>query len=43
VTYLAAAYSIVWLLMLGYTVFLHRHQDKLEKRLAVLEETKIEK
>ena len=37
-TFLVVAYSIVWLLIMGSTVFLHRHQNKLEKRLAVLEE-----
>jgi CcmD family protein len=31
-------YMIIWLLVLGYTLFIHRQQGKLERELVVLEE-----
>ncbi|NMA60837.1 MAG: CcmD family protein [Firmicutes bacterium] len=31
-------YMIIWLLILGYTFFIHKQQWKLERELAVLEE-----
>lgn len=31
-------YMIIWLLILGYSFFIHKQQWKLERELAVLEE-----
>lgn len=31
-------YMIIWLLILGYTLFIQRQQAKLERELVVLEE-----
>ncbi len=36
--YFVVGYSIVWLLLLGYTGYVHVQQKKLEQQLEVLEE-----
>ncbi|NLM40546.1 MAG: CcmD family protein [Firmicutes bacterium] len=36
--YFVIGYSIVWLMLLGYTAYVHFQQKKLERQLEVLEE-----
>ncbi len=36
--YLVLGYSIVWVLILGYTVLLHRQQHNMKKQILILEE-----
>jgi CcmD family protein len=37
-TFFAVGYMLIWLLLLGYTGFIHGQQRKLEKEIALLHE-----
>lgn len=37
-TFFAIGYMLIWLLLLGYTVFIHGQQTKLEKEVNLLQE-----
>ncbi|HHT68955.1 MAG TPA: CcmD family protein [Firmicutes bacterium] len=37
-TFFAIGYTVIWLLLLGYTLFIHGQQRKLEKEVELLQE-----
>ena len=37
--YLFAAYTVIWAVVFGYMLFMHRRQRQLQKQVALLRET----